>query len=335
MTQIVAARVTPYVDFRIHRITGPGSLDNGFFALIVPPSASRPHALPRDGRLRFPRRDGTTRRWLAEAEIADLYRDRFRQADDAVSRLTRIIDEALPALAEDAQQPRVVLSLVPTASSDIPNDAKRLQEIETWAAQFINGKIDGFLFGNRPAVRAGLRRARLFDSYDAAPPEWSYAELHTDGAAAATTVVGPLRNSHGEATDLMLPWQLIWATARCLNLAARHAVEHAGAYGDVLLELWLSGPEPLRLAGLRHGTMLTPITNPTALPLVSRHTVSGDALLGANPQAILAVTRLLVTDIVHAMGWPEVSEISDDGALVKPDPGLREWAASADVAVVD
>lgn len=133
MTQIVAARVTPYVDFRIHRITGPGSLDNGFFALIVPPSASRPHALPRDGRLRFPRRDGTTRRWLAEAEIADLYRDRFRQADDAVSRLTRIIDEALPALAEDAQQPRVVLSLVPTASSDIPNDAKRLQEIETWA----------------------------------------------------------------------------------------------------------------------------------------------------------------------------------------------------------
>jgi hypothetical protein len=332
MTQIIAGLVVPYIDVAIRRIDSPTDTGQGFYVLVIPPSASRPHAVSRNGSLRYPRRDGTTRRWLAEAEIADLYRDRFRETEDAASRVERIIDEVVAGLAPDAHQPSVVVGLVPTASTNIPNDTRRLREIEMWAGQFTNGELDGFLHGSPPVVRAGQRRARLFDNFDARPPKFSYAELHTDGAAAASTWLQVL-DARGDETDLVLPWDLIRGTARCLNVIVRHAVEHAGAYGDVLCELRVLGPDPLRLARVQFGSIKEPVTDATPLPIVSRHTLAGDALPLGSPQTTLATARLLLTDVVQAMGHPEILEVRADGALVGPDDPLRRWAEANRVAV--
>lgn len=333
MTQIIAGLVAPYVDVQIRRIDDPSAADRGFFVLVVPPSPGRPHAVMRDKKLQYPRRDGTTRRWLVEAEVADLYRDRFRQADDVTDRIGRIIDETLAGLDPEPHYPRVVVGLVPTASSEVPNNAARLREIKDWAGQFSAGEIEGFWAGTDVAARVGLRRARLFDNYSAEPPKWSYTELHTDGAAAATCPI-ILLNSAAQPTDVMLPWVLIRATARCLNIAVCHAVDHAGAYGDILVEARLIGPMPLRLGRLEFGTVVTPFTPAVPLPLTSRHTVLTDALVVGACQEILAVTCLLLTDIVQAMGLPEITELREDGAIVSPEPWLRDWAEGAGVTVV-
>lgn len=338
--QVAAGHLAPHVILDIHRIEGGTASDRGFFVLIVAPSADRPHAVIRSTRqFGYPRRDGTTKRWLSEAEIADLYRNRFRQSEDAMARTSQIVDEVLDGLATTARYPRVALGLVPTASTEVPNNTARLREIEKWASQFTTGRMTGFLGGYGPQVSAGLRRARLRSGIGHGQPGYAFAELHTDGAAAATLPLYEQQtiDAPGQAPGPAVPiGELTWAVALCLNLVARHALDHGGAYGDVLLELRLLGKDPVRLCEHR-GPLHETVTADTAPPLFSRHVVSAGAFWGG-AQAILAVTRLLLTDVVQMMGMPELELVREDGALRVSqfnDPDLRAWAADAGVSIAD
>jgi hypothetical protein len=51
-------------------------------------------------------------------------------------------------------------------------------------------------------------------------------------------------------------------------------------------------------------------------PVVSRHTVVIEEVV-STVQATLAATRLLVTDLFHALGSPEVRQLLPDGALLR------------------
>jgi predicted HTH transcriptional regulator len=78
MRQIVASSCAPHVAFEIHRVRDdPDAAGNGFFLLVVPPSAARPHSVQKGVDLRFPRRDGALTRYMTESEVAQLYRDRL------------------------------------------------------------------------------------------------------------------------------------------------------------------------------------------------------------------------------------------------------------------
>ena len=77
MRQIVASGTAPHAAFEIRPIPGSNAA-RGFYLLIAEPSPQRPHAVLIGNDLRYPRRDGTITRYLSEAEVADLYRDRFR-----------------------------------------------------------------------------------------------------------------------------------------------------------------------------------------------------------------------------------------------------------------
>ena len=92
MRQIVASGTAPHAAFEIRRIPGT-SATRGFYLLIAEPSLQRPHAVLIGDALRYPRRDGTTTRYLSEAEVADLYRDRFRGERQQIDRLQQVADE--------------------------------------------------------------------------------------------------------------------------------------------------------------------------------------------------------------------------------------------------
>ncbi len=69
-----------------------------YWLITVPPSTQAPHAVAAPGNdynFRVHVRNGTTTRTLAESEIAQRYRDRFKAASDDVDRLHEVADAGL------------------------------------------------------------------------------------------------------------------------------------------------------------------------------------------------------------------------------------------------
>jgi hypothetical protein len=122
MRQIVAGLTAPHAAFETIRVeAAPG---RGFYLLVASPSPFRPHAVRVGDSLRYPRRDGPRKRCLSEAEVAAMYRDRFRDERQQIDRLAQIADETCNRLdraerdsprAEPRARPWLVVSLVPNS----------------------------------------------------------------------------------------------------------------------------------------------------------------------------------------------------------------------------
>lgn len=343
MRSIVASLVLPYVELSIRRIDHPNEPDQGFYVLIVPPSAMAPHAVRKDRDLRYPRRDGTTTRWLSESEVADAYRDRFRIAADQGARADRLVRELFQEI-DPEDDPWIVVSLVPTqAANEVQNDTERVGAVELWARRFSgNNLLTGFLGNAVPQTRVRARRIALTDHYAGnSLPNQRYAELYTDGAGAAALRLCGEPFGDGEPVGIYNV-DVIWSTAQCLSVLAQHATFNAGAFGDALVEMRLIGPRlqerPMQLCFVQYNS-LQPVAGarPVGGTLVSRHTVVLDDLIGS-PQRMLAATRLLVTDVFHALGAREVMQIRADGSLRLRYFGsrdVRDWAAENAVETTD
>lgn len=334
MTNVIAG-ITPYVECTILPVAIE-SENHGCYVIVIPPSPARPHAAVKNDRLGYPRRYGTTKRWLSEAEVADLYRDRFRQADDHSARTSANIRAARAWLRDFAfEDLHVTISVVPTGGSVFTVDQGRLAHFERWSQGF-GTRYDGLFAGAHPRVLVGVRQVRLLDGN---PPKYGYAMLHTDGAAVVSKVVWhhqfKVANRDGfEGAEFIRTWDLVWPLLQCLKVAARHGADHVAAHGDVLIEAHVDGRKCLGLGDVQFGSLLVPNGEPAELPLVSCHTVAGDALYAADLQGLLAVVRLLLTDIVHGMSVAEVVQIQPDGALENPDTDVRNWAAAVGITVV-
>ena len=106
---------------------------------------------------------------------------------------------------------------------------------------------------------------------------------------------------------------LVTIVARCVYIAARHAAENCGGYGEALVEARLGAPRPLRLYFSQMGSFVNPANEQRTAqpPLVARGTFTIESLL--EPQGVLEATRVLVSDFVHAMGSAEVFQIAPGG----------------------
>jgi hypothetical protein len=342
MLQIVASGTAPHAAFDVRRVPG-STADKGFYLLVVQPSPYRPHAVLVDEGLRYPRRDGSTTRWLSEIEVADLYRDRFRGEGQQIERLSTIADEAKQAINE-AGRPWLMASLVPNTPSSIPVDSAGRKAIEAWARQ--QAFADGFeaeLFPGVAAAQVGVRRYTLCSVHETnKPPEFIYAECHSDGSGVAALafrqhtenqpqVIGvPPR----DGTDI-IGHALIRAAAGLLSVIGRHA-SRTGVTGDAAVELRLFGPE-MHLASAGHG-FVERRTDLRAIPWEqrSRHTAPISSLAGTT-QELIAATYLMLTDIYHAFGVPEIPQITAEGALRRRYYGaeMLRWAEDHGVPVVD
>src|SRR5215218_5455798 len=130
--QIAASNIAPHVTFDIRVVEHDDDSSKGYYVLIVPPSTLRPHAVRQDRNLRYPRRDGTTTRWLGEAEIADAYRDRFVIATNQAERIGVVLLEGLEAM-DMREDSFVAVALVPTGAGSMPIDLARVAAVEQWA----------------------------------------------------------------------------------------------------------------------------------------------------------------------------------------------------------
>jgi hypothetical protein len=329
MRHIVASGTTPHAAFDIQPVPGKTS-GKGFYLLIAQPSPFRPHAVIVGEGFRYPRRDGSTTRYLSEIEIADMYRSRFRGEREQLDRLGRIGQEALDRVVQD--DPWVVASLVPNNSGALPISFSERTAIEQWARDECcsNDAIDGF-FPSTAMAGVGVERYTIATVYDDGKrPGAAYAQCHVDGAGAAALVF----YKQGNETDgiTVFGTDLVWRTAKALRLIGRHAVR-AGAYGEAAVHLQLVG-EGMYLGFYRDGfPHRFKDTDLSISQAHSRHTVPLESLV-ADSQKLLAATRLMLNDIFNAFGRAEVSHITQDGTLRLAyflDPELAKWAEARGV----
>jgi hypothetical protein len=240
MRQIVAAGTAPHAEFEIRPVAGPTE-GSGFYLLVADPSPYRPHAVVVNDGLRFPRRDGTTTRWLSEVEVADLYRDRFRGQADQLDRLARIGGEARDRVVPDG--PWLVAAAVPNHAGSLSISFPGRRAIEEWARTEHTSTdfVDGFF--EPPAVvmaGVGVERYTLTTHFDQGQQaNHAYAECHTDGAAAAARIL--YTPTHSDDGVTVIDTSLVMTTAKCLRLIGRHA-RRAGALrgrSRTPADLWL------------------------------------------------------------------------------------------------
>jgi hypothetical protein len=329
MRQIVAQGTTPHAAIDIQPVPGKTS-GEGFYLLIAQPSPFRPHAVVAGKGFRYPRRDGSTTRYLSEIEIADMYRSRFRGEGEQLDRLERIGQEALGRVAEDS--PWVVASLVPNNSGALPISFSGRSAIEQWAREECcsNDGIDGF-FPAAAIAGVGVERYSIATVYDGGTrPSAAYAQCHVDGASAAAL---GFRQQGNDADGItVFDTDLLWRTAKALRLIGRHAVR-AGAYGEAAVHLQLVG-EGMYLGFYRDGfPQRFKDTNLSISQAHSRHTVPLESLVG-DLQELFVATRLMLNDIFNAFGRAEISHIAQDGTLRLAyfrDPELAKWAEARGV----
>src|SRR3954452_12914832 len=133
--EIVARHTAPHVAFEIVTVSSIEDTAHGWLLLVVPPSPLRPHAVVNGDNLRYSRRHGTTTRHLGEAEVADLYRNRFAAARTDVERVDEIMREGLAGL-DRRDGATLAISLFPAAPGRMDIDGPQLARVSDW----INGK---------------------------------------------------------------------------------------------------------------------------------------------------------------------------------------------------
>lgn len=339
--QIAAGLVVPHLPIAVHRVPSDDDPALGWYIVVVPPSLNRPHAVRVNDALRYPRRDGTRTRYLTESEVADLYRARHAQAIAETDRVGVITDEAITRIDQD-NVPWVFVSLIPSGAGDFDITSESLANHQIWCRRYAGGdRISDFLSNTAPAVQPGLRRLRLTSTYGGDRPNYMYAELHTDGAAVVGHRLHPIAEDN-ELGQAFLDEDLTWTVVRCLNVAVEHAVHTCGAYGQALVQVRLLG-ERLRMGYVQWlgVTAMNRVAEDAVVVrggLVSQREILLDEA-AASRQGLLAATRLVLTDAVHAFGKSEVKHIAPGGALrIRYFPQQqheREWAETHGIAVTD
>jgi hypothetical protein len=331
--QIAAGNIAPHVAFAVRVVHAHADPATGYYLLIVPPSTVRPHAVRQDRNLRYPRRDGTTTRWLSEAEVADAYRDRFSVATSQTARVESVMEEGLGAM-DLTEHAFVAVALVPTSAGSMSIDARRVAAVENWAKDLgAPNFFDGFFLAS-PAAGVRAHRVALTTIYERdQPPRSQYAELYDDGAGFACFQLTDPRDPRHEYTEIwVLDERLLWLLGCCLHLLGRHAVQNCGGWGDALVEARVIGKDMQLAYILQMGPAALPrAVEPTRTinEAVSRHSVVVEAIARVG-QALSAATRLVAMDLFHAFGSPEVRQITAQGALRYRSLGgngeLRRWA---------
>jgi hypothetical protein len=346
MRQIIASHTAPHVPVELVPVESSGSSELGWLLIVVAPSDRRPHAVTKGDDLRYARRHGATTRLLSEAEVADMYRDRFATARGRTERLAQIMEEGRASVGI-AEQPVLEIGLVPTAPGRLSVDNDTVRRVAAWLvgeghmsigpARFWRG-----FFGSTPSV--GPRHRRVVASGRRELDGLPYCELHTDGAAYAALGLIPLERHSYDIDDfgegqLVAEVDLVFGIAQALGLLARHAVFHTGAYGDALVEVRLGSDQPVAVGFVdrfRRGNRFNG-TGQTA-KIEAEFTVTLDTLIDID-QELLSVTWRIASDILHGFGLTEARTVTRDGAIrsqaidASVGRGLAEFAQETGVSL--
>ena len=322
---MVGSLVVPLPIFEPLPIRKPGEASHGFIVVAVTRSALAPHAVIVNQGFRYPRRNGTTTRYLSEPEVATAYRERFAGARRQVARIEEVEQEALQRL-DISGSPWVVVSLVP----DLPGDLLISGEVFRTFAQQITGQAatvtpTGINF-RRPSV--GPRRLLADGTMNSSPQaKWASLELHTDGSGVCALSVpdmmerqGPEAPRQGDPPHQRVGDEsLTIAVISGLLLLAQHARDRAAAGGNALTRAQIHPISPARPTGLghtRHYGFPDPLGDRelTVPPPPAEAMAELDDLAQPGP-VVAAAAAQLVNEIGQAFGVAEMGQLSRDGLL--------------------
>ncbi|WP_433709654.1 AlbA family DNA-binding domain-containing protein [Nocardia sp. CA-084685] len=238
MQQICQSWIRPFLPgLRITEVPDPAKEGSGYYVILVPRSADAPHAAMRnsDGTLlSYHLRDGATIRWLAEAEIARRYRDRFVSRVELTAALDLVHDDGVSHISTATGQPWLTLSAYPSAprTHRVGGSATIQQitdEVTEWGSA--TPPMPGYFLGSHLEGYPGVRRALITRSttYGGELNE-TFAELYFNGAGFVThtamTVAG-----HGDWPEPLALDVLELNLHAMVSLLANHAAS-SGAGGD-------------------------------------------------------------------------------------------------------
>jgi hypothetical protein len=349
--QIVGSLVVPLPVFEPLPIRKPGETGHGFLVVAVTRSSLAPHAVIVNQALRYPRRNGTITRYLAEPEVASAYRERLEGAQRQAARAEQVEQEAMSQLDISGPPygpPWVIVSLVPDIPGELSIDSDTFRTFATDIKDkpVLVVPVIGTRF-LRP--RVGRRRLLADATADDSPqPKWVSLELHTDGSGVCSIGVPDIMEGRAPSPSVGPPVRrvedekLALAVMSGLLLLARHARDRAAAGGNALIRAQIFPIRSERPTGLGqarfHGF-------PDAL---------GDRVLTVQPPAaeaagelddlahpgpgLVAASAMLVNEIGQAFGLAEMGQLSRDGQLRRPywsDQQVFTWAEQHGIEVID
>jgi hypothetical protein len=314
------ARVVPYLpDIWIRSVETAAGSGKGYVLIAVPGSAIAPHAVRMTSRPQysFARRVGRTTAWLDESEIAALYRDRFRLAEqhkDRVLKVLRLGSEWAGRVGPAAAH-RVWLevALVPSVPAERFVDPAHITALSGFfkdhskpaAAPHPVFKV----FENQPAevLRGRLRLEPRFHS--------TAMEAYADGSAYIRTEVGMPPMNQGNAPVLNFTVMEYWLLT-LLHATASYA-DWTGAYGDIDVLAVLAGPTAMVPStaplggryfasdGVRERTDTSPV-----------HATSTLDALASDPVQLQACARRIASDLLADLGYVETTLLKSDSEIL-------------------
>lgn len=358
MRQIVASRVAPMPDFDVLMVPdsvaaegeaavgGESSTAHGFVVIAVPRSPSAPHAVLVNDALRYPKRNGSTTRYLSEPEVATAYRDRFAGAQRQVTRVEEVEREAIARILSD-DRPWLVVSLVP----DLVGDMTLSRDVFLGFQQQILVQAPTIVGSGRGFLRTQVGRRRLLadGTGDGSPmAKWVSLELHTDGSgvyglglADVSEWIRPgLARHEGGPQIVSDEWIAIGVISGLAHLA-QHARDRAAAGGTALIRAQLVPITPDRPTEIGSNRQFPEIRSSHALTVAPPPAEAAAPLDGlTEPGAeLVAAAALLIDELGQAFGIPEMGQLTRDGQLRRPywdrnwQTQIVKWASDHGIGV--
>jgi Putative DNA-binding domain len=360
--QVVAALVAPVPMFDVlpvlkdigesAAVDGDSSSSVGFIVIAVPRSSYAPHAVLVNDALRFPKRNGSTTRYLSEPELAAAYRDRFAGGEIQIRRTEEIEHDALARL-DTSDLPWVVVSLVPDLPGDFTISQKAYRQFQQEIIQTRVGP-----FGSSVYTRAWTGRRRLLadGTGDQSPlARWAALDLHTNGAGVYAVQIADLtkrhelRGSPAADNDALPPVQLVDDESVVLEILsgllvlAQHARDRAATGGGVLLRAQIhpiSAQRPTQIGHTRSFGGSRSRHSLTEPPPPAETSAALDDLAAAGSD-LVAVACRLADELGQAFGVPEMGQLTSDGQIRRKywnhdmQANVVAWAEANDIKVSD
>jgi hypothetical protein len=339
--QVIAGHVVPLpAQWSLTPLPADSAGTTGVYLLVVPQSAGRPHAVLWDERLRYPRRIGADTRHLSEAEVADAYRNRFRDAEVQLRRLGTVDSEGQSRLSHSESLIWFTLSLVPNAPGEMELRHAQVALTERWLQDLFepgmwNRKRAAYALFRflRPEVAIGVRRLVVATGKPSSSHRWAdvYGELHTDGSGFIARAYG-----RGGSPAEIFEGEIVDDAQAAVRLLVEHSARTGAAMGDCIVRAKLHSVGVLnarfKTADRNHlGSVWPPM-------IESDRTINLDDCISSRI-GLLTATRLVLMDFFQAAGLPEVRMIDAAGRLrlpyfAAPHEDLERWAAERGVELV-
>lgn len=335
LVQALRSRVFPFLppDFRIRLIAdSPTAPECGYILIGVPRSPVAPHAVRPTGgkgqqRYGYARRLGRTTAWLDESEIAALYRDRFKLAEDHSHRVTaQFGDDCEWLAAPTGDGIRLDLSLVPSGRAERRIDRTFLQAVRGFLGALArpgvapSASLSRVLLGHAPEIRRGRMRIS---------GPGVHAVWHSDGSAhlRVDLTSDPAPAVEDAATAVLSLTLLESRVLYGLHLACSYA-EWAGAYGDADVLAGTSSPAQVLLDrtpinGTARFTPGVPVSSDAGRPC---HRVGYLEALCSGSLQVRSMTRDICADLLADYGVYEPTLLRSDATIRSERLAQRERA---------